>query len=65
MVELGYDVVVLLDSMTRLGRAYTWRLPHPGRILSGGVDSAHCTRRRSCLRLAAHENDVRFVPWSR
>ena len=40
MVELGYDVVVLLDSMTRLGRAYNLAAPTSGRILSGGVDSA-------------------------
>ena len=40
MVELGYDVVVLLDSMTRLGRAYNLAAPASGRILSGGVDSA-------------------------
>ena len=40
MVELGYDVVVLLDSMPRLGRAYNLAAPASGRILSGGVDSA-------------------------
>ena len=40
MVELGYDVVVLLDSVTRLGRAYNLAAPASGRILSGGVDSA-------------------------
>lgn len=40
MVELGYDAVVLLDSMTRLGRAYNLAAPASGRILSGGVDSA-------------------------
>ncbi|HIW46925.1 MAG TPA: transcription termination factor Rho [Candidatus Yaniella excrementigallinarum] len=40
MVELGHDVVVLLDSMTRLGRAYNLTQPASGRILSGGVDSA-------------------------
>ena len=40
MVELGHDVVVLLDSMTRLGRAYNLATPASGRILSGGVDSA-------------------------
>lgn len=40
MVELGHDVVVLLDSMTRLGRAYNLTAPASGRILSGGVDSA-------------------------
>ena len=40
LVELGHDVVVLLDSMTRLGRAYNLAAPASGRILSGGVDSA-------------------------
>ncbi|MCU1438040.1 MAG: transcription termination factor Rho, partial [Naasia sp.] len=40
LVELGYDVVVLLDSITRLGRAYNQTAPASGRILSGGVDSA-------------------------
>ena len=39
LVELGHDVVVLLDSMTRLGRAYNLAAPTSGRILSGGVDS--------------------------
>ncbi|MQA81071.1 MAG: transcription termination factor Rho [Streptosporangiales bacterium] len=39
LVELGYDVVVLLDSMTRLGRAYNLAAPASGRIMSGGVDS--------------------------
>jgi transcription termination factor Rho len=40
LVELGHDVVVLLDSITRLGRAYNISAPASGRILSGGVDSA-------------------------
>ena len=40
LVELGHDVVVLLDSITRLGRAYNLSAPASGRILSGGVDSA-------------------------
>lgn len=40
LVEQGLDVVVLLDSMTRLGRAYNLSAPTSGRILSGGVDSA-------------------------
>ncbi len=39
LVELGHDVVVLLDSITRLGRAYNLSAPASGRILSGGVDS--------------------------
>ena len=40
LVELGQDVVVLLDSITRLGRAYNLSSPTSGRILSGGVDAA-------------------------
>jgi transcription termination factor Rho len=40
LVEMGHDVVILLDSMTRLGRAYNLSAPPSGRILSGGVDSA-------------------------
>ena len=40
LVELGHDVVVLLDSITKLGRAYNLAAPASGRILSGGVDSA-------------------------
>ena len=40
LVELGQDVVVLLDSITRLGRAYNLSAPASGRILSGGVDAS-------------------------
>ncbi|HEU5240986.1 MAG TPA: transcription termination factor Rho, partial [Ornithinibacter sp.] len=40
LVEMGHDVVVLLDSITKLGRAYNLAAPASGRILSGGVDSA-------------------------
>ena len=40
LVELGHDVVILLDGITRLGRAYNLAAPSSGRILSGGVDSA-------------------------
>ncbi len=40
MVEFGDDVVILLDSITRLGRAYNTEAPHSGRILSGGIDAA-------------------------
>jgi transcription termination factor Rho len=39
LVELGRDVVILLDSITRLARAYNVVIPHSGRILSGGVDA--------------------------
>ena len=40
LVEMGHDVVILLDSITRLGRAYNLAAPASGRILSGGVDSS-------------------------
>ncbi len=39
LVEYGRDVVILMDSITRLGRAYNAEVPHSGKILSGGVDS--------------------------
>jgi transcription termination factor Rho len=39
LVELGHDVVVLLDSLTRLGRAYNNSAPASGRIMSGGIDA--------------------------
>ena len=38
MVEYGHNVVILLDSITRLGRAHNAVIPHSGKILSGGVD---------------------------
>ncbi len=40
LVEYGRDVVILLDSITRLARAYNTEVPHSGKILSGGVDAA-------------------------
>jgi transcription termination factor Rho len=43
LVEDGQDVVILLDSLTRLGRAYNLAAPNGGRILSGGVDSTALT----------------------
>ena len=39
LVEFEKDVVILLDSITRLGRAYNTEVPHSGKILSGGVDA--------------------------
>ena len=39
LVEFGRDVVILLDSITRLGRAHNTEVPHSGKILSGGVDA--------------------------
>jgi transcription termination factor Rho len=40
MVEYGHNVVILLDSITRLARAYNSEMPHSGRILTGGVDAS-------------------------
>ncbi|MBI4007820.1 MAG: transcription termination factor Rho, partial [Planctomycetes bacterium] len=40
LVEYGRDVVILLDSITRLARAYNTEIPHSGKILSGGVDAS-------------------------
>jgi len=39
LVEFGKDVVILLDSITRLARAYNTEIPHSGKILTGGVDA--------------------------
>ena len=39
MVEFGQDVVILLDSITRLARAYNTEMPHSGKIMTGGLDS--------------------------
>ena len=39
MVEYGHDVMILLDSITRVGRAHNAVIPHSGKILSGGVDA--------------------------
>ena len=39
LVECGYDVVILLDNITRLARAYNTVQPHSGKILTGGVDA--------------------------
>ncbi len=39
MVEYGQDVVILLDSITRLARAYNTEAPHSGKILTGGIDA--------------------------
>ena len=46
LVEYGHDVVILMDSLTRLGRAYNSEVPHSGRILTGGVDATALERPR-------------------
>jgi len=44
LVEVGRDVVVLLDSITRLARAHNTIIPHSGKILSGGIDANALTK---------------------
>ncbi len=44
MVEFGDDVVILLDSITRLARAYNNEMPHSGKIMTGGIDSGALQR---------------------
>ena len=51
MVEYGKDVVVLLDSITRLARAYNTEVPHSGKILSGGVDASALQKPKRFLAL--------------
>ncbi len=47
LVESGRDVVIVLDGITRLARAYNLAQPATGRIMSGGIDTGPFTRRRS------------------
>lgn len=50
MVECGHDVVILLDSITRLARAYNTVSPASGKVLSGGVDAnVRCTNQNVSL----------------
>jgi transcription termination factor Rho len=44
LVEHGHDVVILLDSITRLARAYNTLQPHSGKVLSGGIESSALTK---------------------
>lgn len=49
LVEFGQDVVILMDSLTRMARAYNQEMPHSGKILSGGLDSNALQRPRKFL----------------
>ena len=49
LVEYGHDVVILLDSLTRLARAYNTTQPHSGKILSGGIDASSLHRPKRFL----------------
>jgi transcription termination factor Rho len=57
LVEQGRDVVVLLDSLTRLGRAYNLAAPSNGRVLTGGVDSTALTPPKRFLGAARNIED--------
>ena len=61
LVELGHDVVVLLDGITRLGRAYNLAAPASGRILSGGVDSVGALPAEALLRRGAQHRGRRLA----
>ncbi|WP_370931441.1 transcription termination factor Rho [Bartonella sp. DGB1] len=49
LVEHGHDVVILLDSITRLGRAYNTVIPSSGKVLTGGVDANALQRPKRCF----------------
>ncbi|MBD3184940.1 transcription termination factor Rho [Candidatus Poribacteria bacterium] len=57
LVEYGYDVVILLDSITRLGRAHNAVAPASGRVLTGGVESTALTRPRRFFGAARNIED--------
>ncbi|GGM70805.1 hypothetical protein GCM10011609_03090 [Lentzea pudingi] len=57
LVEDGQDVVILLDSLTRLGRAYNLAQPNGGRILSGGIDARALTPPKQFLGAARNIED--------
>ncbi len=57
LVEFGHDVVILLDSITRLARAYNSTMPHSGRILSGGVDANALTKPKQFFGAARNIDD--------
>ena len=61
LVELGHDVVVLLDGLTRLGRAYNLTAPSNGRQLAGSVDSACAAPAQAVLRGRAQPRERRLA----
>lgn len=58
MVEMGKDVVIMLDSITRLARAYNMVTPSSGKVLSGGLDSNSLHRPKSSSVLPV-------IPWNK
>jgi len=61
LVEMGHDVVVLLDSITRLGRAYNLAAPASGRILSGGCRLGRALPAEAVLRRRAQHRERRLA----
>ena len=61
LVEHKKDVVILLDSITRLARAYNTIVPPSGKVLSGGVDSNALQRPEALLRRGAQYRRGRFA----
>ena len=59
MVEYGKDVVILLDSITRLARAYNTEAPHSGKILTGGIDASAPAEAQAVLRLRPQDRGGR------
>ena len=61
MVEYGRDVVIFLDSITRLARAWNSECPHSGKVLSGGIDANAMQRPKRFLRLGSQGRRGRFA----
>ena len=63
LVEHKRDVVILLDSITRLARAYNTAVPPSGKVLSGGVDSNALQRPRRFFGAARNIEEGGSFPW--
>jgi len=61
LVSTAKDVVILLDSITRLGRAHNVVVPHSGKILSGGVDAKRAAKAQALLRRRAQHRRRRLT----
>ena len=63
LVECGHDVVILLDSITRLARAHNTVAPSSGKVLSGGVKPMPCRNKQFFGAARKIENGVRSPYW--
>ena len=59
LVEMGKDVIILMDSLTRLARAYNLSIPPTGRTLSGGLDPGALHKPKRSLRRGAQHRKRR------